>query len=324
MALVPAPAPGGKLAQWGLTRESSLDEYWEQAAVHCYSRSEKMQAAARQMPDAFFDLFGTSTVDMMLALTEGQVEKALEAGGLSPNHIQALEYSCGHKFRSLHGAPDSASIVKTVPISKESKHDTTSKFDSRKEPSLGWLLTQRGYSTEKLPLLPASVLLAAEDTEDPSTTCALPAAPASTLHAAPHSLCHAHPTAPMPHCAGAPRPGPARPASYDSPHELSPSHPSVTAQRDFAQRCKACGRRDKEVDPLRLQEGQLRQARQRADCRIADRGLPLDPRTQWRSEVMVHQAGQRWQQLPQPRGECHHSHTLASRALSRCHRNGTL
>ena len=56
------PQIGGKLADWGLTLQSSLDEYWECAAIHCHTRSAEQQAACRRMADTFDNKQGATTI----------------------------------------------------------------------------------------------------------------------------------------------------------------------------------------------------------------------------------------------------------------------
>ena len=170
-----APPAGGKLAQWGLTMQSSLEEYWEQAAIHTHNRSAEQQEACRKMPDLFDSRDGATSIEMMVALYRNQAEDTIAEGGGPPGWVKAVEFNTGIKFQTLLGAPDSAALVVTKGGERTlSKRDTTSKFDKPNEPSLAWLLQQRYPTTDGVPTLPVSIKLAPKDTENTTTECAVP------------------------------------------------------------------------------------------------------------------------------------------------------
>lgn len=188
-ALVPYKPPvDGKLAEWGLTLESSLDAYWAMAAERCHSRSVEQTEACGQMADKFDDMHGATTIEMMLSLHAHQAEAAITAvPGGKAGWIKAVEFNCGRKFKQLSGAPDSAALAVTKgKETKLQKKDTTSKFDDRTSASLGRMLIQRFPATEGVPQLPLSIKLAPTETQDTTSQCAA-AQPTCACHSAIHS-----------------------------------------------------------------------------------------------------------------------------------------
>lgn len=193
------PQAGGKLAEWGLTLQSSLDQYWEQAALHCHTRSEKQQAACRRMADIFDDKQGATTIEMMLALRKHQAEECLEAGGGSLGWVNSVEFNCGLRFQPFGGAPDSAAHAVTKEKDAKLKNRThMSKFDNGTTKSLGQMLVERFPKTEGVPALPMAIKVAPKQTVDPSSQCAVPLprthAPAQWPRT-PHRTCCAVPLA---------------------------------------------------------------------------------------------------------------------------------
>ena len=184
----------GELSKWGLTQDSSIYDYWEQAAIRC--ESEEQQAACRKMAKLFEEFYRTTTIAMMGHLYHHQVEEILPLGGGKPGWTSSIEYNCGFSFRRMNGSADSAALVATRQQEvKMSMPDNSSKYDTKGDPSLGYLITKRGGVQ-----LPESVKRAATDTEHPRKGCA---ARASTPQ--PHTAAARRSRTPQPYASAARR-----------------------------------------------------------------------------------------------------------------------
>lgn len=162
------PQTGGKLAEWGLTLQSSLDEYWEQAALHCHTRSPRQQEACRGMADIFDNTHGATTIEMMIALHKHQAEECIVQGGGFSGWANAVEFNVGFRFKQLGGAPDSAaSCITKEKASKLENRCSTSKYVDFSDKSLAAMLVERNPSTEGVPALPLAIKQATKQTDNP-------------------------------------------------------------------------------------------------------------------------------------------------------------